>query len=188
MQINRTLRSAALALAAAACHLAAADVHWGATAGLGFPASDLKEGVDSRKGLTLGAQATIPLGHNHAIRPRLDIARFSSPWMTDGTLRYQGSVDTVKLGADYIYAFQGASKGPYVFCGLGGVANRADVDVEAPGLPRTSFSETVNKAYAQVGAGYQINRNWGVEAYHTRHRQIDDDLYSAFMVAVTARF
>lgn len=188
MHINRTLRSAALVLAAAGCHLAASDLQWGATAGLGAPAQDLKDGVDNRSGMTLGAQATIHLGAGQAIRPRLDVARFRSGWYDEVGLQARDTVDTLKLGADFIYHVTGEDHGPYVFAGLGGVASRHTLDVTGAGISGFSEAETVNTAYYQMGAGYQISRNWGVEAYHTRHKFSRDMIYSATFLAVTARF
>lgn len=188
MHINRTLRSAALALAAAACHLAAADVQWGATAGVAFPALDLKDGMDNRKGLTFGAQATLSLGHGHAIRPRLDIARYQA-----GVTQMQGfsvgaSLDTLKLGADYIYSFDGEGRGAYVFAGLGGVASRGVIDLYIPGLPASAQIQTTNTPYAQLGLGYQFTRTWGIEAYHARNRSLGATIAGANVLAVTARF
>jgi len=188
MHINRTLRSLALALTAATCHLAAADIQWGATAGLGFPAKDLKDAVDNAKGFTLGAQVFMDLGNGHGVRPRLDIARFRSPRITYLGVSDVFTVDTLRLGADYLYHFTGETKGAYAFGGMGGVYTRSTTTLSIGDLGLGSARDHVTKAYVQVGAGYQINRHWGVELYHAYHRTTSSHDFAATFLAATARF
>ncbi len=144
-------------LALAAAPLAAQDAHFGIQAGVNFPQSDLKEFIDNKLGITVGAHVAVDLGSGHVIRPRLDYAFYSAsvsnPLFTDDR-----KAKTLFVGADYLYFPAQRMEGFYATAGIG--AQNTKVEDFTGSDSKTAF------AWA-VGGGWQITDAVGAELRYT---------------------
>lgn len=168
-------------LALAAAPLAAQDAHFGIQAGVNFPQSDLKDFIDNKLGISVGANATIELGSGHVIRPRADYAFYSAsvsnPLFTDDR-----KVKALSVGADYMYFPAQRMEGFYATAGIG-VQNTKLED----------FTGSDNKtAFAwALGGGWQFTDVVGAELrYTSSHPSFDGGTFKAdaLNLGVTFKF
>ena len=119
------------------------------------PTQDLNTALDGKPGLGLGIHWLKRHGFQHSSRTRLD-------WNVWGQGPAVGGVKTqvsnYHLAFDHLYHFQDRDKGAYLVGGLGAV--RWFTEQEA--MSTTVRSHTT-KLGVTAGAGYQFNRNLGLE-------------------------
>lgn len=141
-------------LFSASVALTAQDLKYGLQAHVTLPLGDLKDTVDSKPGIGLGAHMTVDFGQGHVLRPRVDFIAFPDATVFD----VKNKVNNLSLGADYLYVFEGKT-GFYV---LGGLAvNRWKVDAELPGIGPLTVT-TTKLGYA-LGGGFAFNEQVSAE-------------------------
>lgn len=181
MQLKSLIPMTLGALVAAAGTLgSAAEVKFGGRLGVGFPTSDQRDLVGGKAGVTAGAFALFDLGNGHGVRPRLDYFQVKGSQTTLSDLSYSGTrlfntttaasnrIESWSLGVDYVYYFdQKTDQGWYLVAGLGAASNRltADITYTRAGLDASgTYSMRSTRPYATLGAGYQFNDCFSLEA------------------------
>ncbi len=174
------MRSAAMVLALPALSMQAQGFTWGLQVGGSASQGQLATVVGSAKAPTFGAHLFIPMDENQAIRPRIELAKFSGSWdELDASNRSLGrptattSVRTGFFGADYLVAVSGdAKQGFYVLGTLG--FQYTDYEVDQPHYNNPNLTAVIapggtygihqqSLAYG-AGFGYQFTETWGIEA------------------------
>lgn len=122
---------------------------------LNQPTQDLSTALDSKLGLGLGIHWLQHHGFQHTSRTRLD-------WNVWGQGPAVGGVKTqvsnYHLAFDHLYHFDDRDKGAYLVGGVGAVRWFTERETASA----TSRSHTT-KLGVTAGAGYQFNRNLGLE-------------------------
>ena len=181
MLYSRLAFGALLALGTCA---SAQELRYGVQAHLSLPSGDLKEAVDNKAGLGLGAHLTLDFGQGHLLRPRFDYTAYPDATVFDGI---SNKMDVLSLGVDYLYQLEG-STGFYVTGGL--AANRWKSEVEISGLG--TFSSNTTKLGYAAGVGYAFNAQVSAEARLTSTkfttRTVSDENANAFQLAALYRF
>ena len=150
---------------------------FGGAVSLAFPQGELKTDTHDKVGGALAFQVTFDLGGGHRLRPKAEVSLFR---VKDARRPGSDTHDTVDLtgaglGMDYLYALGGGNgRGPYLLGGLS--VQRWEVDYGT--YARTSSSSsTTNEVTrrrtalgAALGAGYQVNSWFGLEARYTHSR------------------
>ncbi|MDR3673266.1 MAG: outer membrane beta-barrel protein [Holophaga sp.] len=131
-------------------------------------------------GFGVGVQTAFDLGDGHAIAPRLEYQRYTDSSSVAGPvlspIDMNATVNCFSLGADYNYFFSGRTgRGFYVLGGLGVASASFNVTASTAGLSSQATShQTV--LYPEAGAGYQFNRNLGLEVLYKDLRFDDVNL------------
>jgi len=152
--------------------LAAADpVHYGFSAHVNFPMSDLENDLNGKVGVGGSFQVSIETSPRTIVRPRIDLDAYPVSERDRPGTTYRDRVDlgSVGIGADFLYSFSGSNQqGAY---GLGGVGiqrwletyssrDRHDHDYwEEDDTVRNRTSP-----WLALGVGYQFNPIVGLEA------------------------
>ncbi|WP_243288362.1 outer membrane protein [Geothrix terrae] len=183
-----TIRALILAAAALVAPALSAQEgpRFGLQAGLNLPQSDLKDAVDSKVGLNIGAQVTFNPTGGHMIRPRLDYTWF--PEYSESAFGASASmkISNFALGADYLYFVDGKPQGFYVTGGLSVVRWKMEVSASYLGSS-ASASEDTTKLGLAAGVGYQFNKTVGAEVRYLKSRAWDADM-DIIQVGATFRF
>ena len=177
-------RLALTALLAAGPFASAQELRYGVQAHVSLPVGDLKDAVDSKPGLGLGAHLTVDLGQGHVLRPRLDYVAFPDANVFEGV---KNKMSDLSFGVDYLFQVEGAT-GFYVTGGLS--AHRWNAEVEVSGLG--TFSSNTTKLGYAAGVGYAFNANVNAEARFTTTkfttRTVSDENANALQLGVLYRF
>lgn len=175
---------------------------FGLQGGIVLPEGDLKQGVDSKQGFSLGVHCTFDLGNGFAVRPRIDYLQFpswkrSSSYSSLGT-SYWSNASTqfshTAIGVDGLVHPTENQKAFYLLGGISYIAWKGAYDssygLSGPGGNtdiRESDSRTWNKPGISVGVGYGIGTRGFLEARYTLSKIGDDDS-SANLVVIGAGF
>lgn len=135
---------------ASAFALSAQDVRFGLQAQVGVPMGDLKDAVDSKAGLGLGAHLTWDFKPQMQLRGRVDYMAFPNVTVDN----VDSKVSNFSFGADYLYFIEG-SKGVYLTGGLS--LNRWEVDLGP-------FNASTTRTGVALGAGFAFNEHVSAEA------------------------
>ncbi len=166
-------------LLAAGCSLVAQDARFGIQGQIAIPQGDLKDAVDSKPGLGAGVHYTFAFDQ-HVIRPRFDVTFY--PEADLGSV--ETKVNSLALGADYLYFVEGRDRGLYFTAGLSAI--RWDVDVNIPGVGSDSYNTT--KLGVAGGVGYQWTRAFGTELRYVKSSLGHDASANSFVLGATFRF
>ena len=161
-------RAAAILIMGTALALSAQGVRFGVQGALSLPANDLADNADT--GLQLGGHARWDFRNGHGLMARADATFFGQ---NDGV-----DVSSLAVAADYTYHFERRQRGLYVLAGL------------AQQNYRTSFhgdSQNDSGLGFDLGAGYDLDRNLGLQARYTT-TNVSDATYSALNLGVTYTF
>ena len=183
-----TLRTLALITATlAAPALCAQDApRFGLQAGLNLPMGDLKDAVDSKVGLNIGAHMALDFKGGHMLRPRVDYTWFPEYSVSGGGASASTKFSSLSLGADYLYYVDGRPQGLYFTGGLALVQWKAESSASYLGIS-ASGSQTTTKLGLAVGAGYQFNKTVGAEVRYQMSKAWEGNL-DAIQVGVTFQF
>lgn len=184
------ISGALLALVGSAAALQAQDVRYGLQVHGNIPLGDLKDAADSKVGFGGGGHMTIDLGDGHMLRPRLDYVVYPENKAFVGPIR-GSKVSDASLGLDYIYDFGGKDGDFYLTAGLALHRWRAEYDYLVNGNVTVRSTSTSNKVGVAVGAGFNFNPSFGVEARYvaTKFQQGSTDRTAdALQVAALYRF
>lgn len=181
MRVSRLVLSTLLLSASA---LFAQDLKYGVQVHISSPTGDLREAVDSKPGIGLGAHMTVDFGQGHVLRPRLDYVAFPDATVFDGV---KNQVNELSLGADYLFKIQEV-EGLYLLGGLS--ANRWKFDSEVVG--HGTFSTSSTKLGFALGTGFSFNDNVSAEVRFTvtkfDSRTVSGQNANALQAAVLYRF
>jgi hypothetical protein len=149
---------------------AAGPVHYGFSAHVDFPMSNLDTDLNGKVGAGASFQVSIETSERTIIRPRVDLDVFpvSEHNRPDSTFRDRVDLGSLGVGADFLYAFSGQnSHGLY---GLGGVGLQrwvetwSSYDTEGHrGWERDDSVGNRTSPWLAVGLGYQFNPIVGLE-------------------------
>lgn len=167
------------ALLAAGGGLAAQEARFGLQGQVSIPQGDLKDAVDSKLGLGLGVHGTFAFDH-HVIRPRLDFTFY--PEADFGGV--EAKVNSMALGADYLYFVEGKDRGVYFTAGLSAIRWEVDVNISGFG----SGSSNTTKLGVAGGVGYQWNRAFGAELRYVKSSLGHDASANNLVLGATFRF
>jgi len=195
MSLSRPLLSV---LTLAALPLGAQDVRFGVQLHANLPSADLKELADSKAAFGGGAHLTFDLGQGHVLRPRVDYMIFpenksfldaSVPNIAGG----KAKMDAISAGADYLYFFDGKDEGFYLTGGLSWNRWKFDYDYSIKVGQTTvagSATRSTSKVGAAAGVGFNLNRNFGVEARYlaSKFENASGDAVNAGIVQLTASY
>ncbi len=183
-----TIRALILAAAALAAPALSAQEgpRFGLQVGVNLPQSDLKDAVDSKAGLNVGAQVTFNPTGGHMIRPRLDYT-----WFPEYNQDFMGAsvgmkISNLALGADYLYFVDGKPQGFYITGGLSAVRWKMEVSASYLGASASESEETTKLGLA-AGVGYQFNKTVGAEVRYLKSSAWEGDL-DMIQVGATFRF
>ncbi len=137
--------------------------------------------LGAKSGPTAGFQAVVDLGGGHAIRPRADWTQLIHDYFKSG-LVFTGvdptqvqtdgnfAIQSLSMGADYLYHLDAERKGLYVFAGAGLSRHRlkgsGDLHLNGDRVWTYAFHDAVYRPYAQVGVGYQLREHLSLEVRH----------------------
>ncbi len=152
---------------------------FGVQAHVTAPQGDLKDLVDSKLGLGIGAHVTLDLaGGMHVLRPRLDYTMYPKA----NFFGVSNKVNSLGAGVDYLFFVDGKQQGVYFTAGLG--VTRWDYEWNN-GVG--SVSDTSTKATYAVGMGFNFNQTFGAELrYNSSH--IGNATANGIQVGATFRF
>ena len=180
MKIASRLPAACLVPVVLCCLPASAvDTSFGLQGAVMEPLGNLKTLTGNSLGFGLAATLTVDLGGGRTVRPRMDY------------LSYPGRVGYFRLeqfsgGADYVYFTEGRSSHGLYYVAGAGIANN-NYETFQP-----SFARAYTNPYLALGAGYQLNADWGVEFRFSSSRYTDQNgnasPINAFGIAGTVRF
>jgi hypothetical protein len=150
---------------------AAVPVHYGFSAHLNFPMSDLDKDINGKVGGGGSFQVSIETSDRTIVRPRLDLDTFpvSEQDRPNSTMRDRMDLGSVGIGADFLYSFGGRNDhGCYALGGVGvqrwlQTSSSQDTD----GYHAWRNNDTVRNRttpYLALGTGYQFNPVVGLEA------------------------
>lgn len=170
---------------------------FGLQGGIVLPQGDLKQGVDSKQGLTLGAHCTFDLGNGFEVRPRVDYLQFpswkrSSSYTSFGTTYWDNSstqFSHTAIGVDGIVHPAENQKAFYLVGGISYIAWKGEYAGSfgmsgAGGNTAISESEsrTWNKPGFSIGVGYLVGTRGFLEARYTMSKIGDDDSSANLLV------
>lgn len=185
----RLFTALAVAIAFGAVQARAEEPRFGLQLHANIPTGDLKDAVDSKPGVGVGAHATFDLGGGHVLRPRLDAVFFPE----SNVQGFKTKADDLSLGTDYLY-FPGAKpEGLYLTAGI--ALHRWKVDTTIPAFgpyPAVSGSQTSYRFGYSAGLGYNFNRAVGAELRFVSTKYANqtawDSTANALQAGVTFRF
>jgi hypothetical protein len=150
---------------------AAVPVHYGFSAHLNFPGSDLNQDLNGKVGVGGSFQTSIEASDRLIARPRVDLDAFPVYEKDRPNSTYRDRVDlgSVGIGVDFLYSFSGRNdQGVY---GLGGVGVQRWIQTRSSrntdGHHDWSNDDTVRNRtspWLALGVGYQFSRIVGLEA------------------------
>ena len=150
---------------------AAGPVHYGFSAHVNFPMSDLDHDLNGKVGAGGSFQVSIETSDHTIVRPRLDLDAFpvSEKDRPNSTFRDKVDLGAVGIGADFLYSFSGRNdQGVY---GLGGVGVQRWIQTHSSrntsGNDYWHNDDTVGNRtspWLALGVGYQFNPIVGLEA------------------------
>lgn len=120
------------------------------------PTQDLKTALDGKQGFGIGIHSLHRHGFHHTSRTRFDWNVWGQGNAVNGV---KTTVSNYNLAFDHLYHFEDRDQGPYLVGGLGAVRWFTE--------QQTAVATTRNhttKLGVTGGAGWQFNRNFGVEA------------------------
>jgi len=159
----------------------AQDFQPGVHAAINLPMGDLGSAVDHRLGLTAGGHLGIYYGGGHELRPRADITRYQGGWTPEGDTYNRNTITAWQMGCDYLFYTEARPQNLYLTMGMGYGWWTVDPD-------RGSSHSTSSFSMA-IGAGYRINRSFGVEArFTTGQFQSTNGQASALQLMASMRF
>ena len=147
---------------------------------------------EAKQGYGLGAFATYDLGSGQAVVAKLGADRFSKLKTGDDVV---GGIETtassISVGADYIMHLNKSKTGFYGLAGLD-VQRKHVKKYEQPVVGEQAKTKA-NKTELgfNVGAGYDLNKNLGVQACYKIHTKKEDakrNSYPSVSVGVTYTF
>jgi hypothetical protein len=155
--------------------LAAQDFRFGVQLHANLPSADLKDAADSKAGFGGGAHMTWDLGGGSVIRPRIDYVVYPEnknfpDYSISASANGKAKLDNLSAGADYLYFFEGKDTGFYITGGISWNRWKFDYDYTYRIGNQTlsgSSSRSANKVGGAAGVGFNLNRNFGVEARYT---------------------
>ncbi len=150
--------------------LAGATPRWGVQAALAVPTGDLSD--TSSTGLQVGGHAKWNFGAGHGIMARADLTLYGQ--------RYGFSDRSLGAGADYTYHLDRNQRGFYVLGGL------SVVDYHWSTLDNRSHTDTA--LGPDLGVGYDLSRNLGLQARYTFHSGSDSSNLNSLNLGVTYTF
>jgi hypothetical protein len=175
-----TLNRIALAtLLVAGTGLMAQDARFGLQVQAAIPQGDLKDAVDSKLGIGLGAHGTFAFDQ-HAIRPRFDYTFYPEADLSG----VKNKVSSMALGVDYLYFVDAKDNGIYFTGGLSAI--RWKVDADFAGLGSTSASTT--KLGVAAGLGYQWTKAFGTEVRYVNSCLNSNFTANNIVLGATFRF
>lgn len=149
---------------------AAVPVHYGFSAHVNVPMSELHSDIDGKLGVGGSFQVSFETSDRVIVRPRLDVDVFPMEERRRPGTHYRERIDlgSVGIGADVLYAFSGRNdQGLY---GLGGVGlvrwSQTYSTRNTSGYHSWDEDDTDRSRvspYVALGLGYQINRIVGLE-------------------------
>lgn len=183
-----TLRTLVLTLAAlSAPALGAQEApRFGLQAGLNLPQADLKDAVDDKVGVNIGAHMALSFKGGHMLRPRVDYTWFPEHTMSGGGASVSVKFSGLSLGSDYLYFVDGTAQGLYFTGGLALIQWKAESSASFLGSS-ASGSETTTKLGVAAGLGYQFNRTVGAELRYQTSKAWEGTL-DTLQAGVTLRF
>lgn len=141
---------------------------WGVQGGLSVPSADLSDSANL--GLTGGGNGKWNLGRGHAVIGRADLALYG---------RKNGNSDSsVAVAGDYTYHLSRNQQGLYF---LGGVS------VMDYSWSRQDNSRSDTALGLDLGVGYDLDRNVGLQARYTTH-SVSGGTLDALNLGVTYTF
>lgn len=120
------------------------------------PTQDLKTALDGKQGYGIGIHSLHRHGFHHTSRTRFDWNVWGQGNAVAGV---KTTVSNYTLAFDHLYHFEDRDQGPYLVGGLGAVRWFTERQMAAGTL-----RNHVTKLGVTGGAGWQFNRNFGVEA------------------------
>ena len=166
---NRYLMTSLLALASAAL-LAGATPRYGVQGALALPEGDLSD--TSSAGIQVGGHALWDFGRGHGIMGRADLTLYSQ--------HHDESNTSLGVGADYTYHVEGRRHGFYLLGGL------SLMDYHWSSLDDRSHTDT--SLGPDLGVGYDLDRNFGVQARYTFHTGAESSDLNSLNLGVTYTF
>ena len=163
--MNRTLTILILSTGLA---LSAQDARFGVQGALSFPRQDLADVADT--GLQAGGHALWDFGVGRGLMARADLTSYGQ--------NHDFKVRTLAVGADYLYHFEGRPRGVYALAGLAAQSFHTS---------RTGHSSNDSGLGVDLGAGYDLNRNLGLQARFTT-TSLSSISYDALNLGVTYTF
>jgi hypothetical protein len=159
-----------LPLAFGVCLQASAPVHFGGSIHLNAPFSDLKTDLHDKVGFGGSFQVSFELGERALVRPRFDLDHYpvSSYDRPGSNYREEVGLNSVGLGADWLYSFSGRrNEGAYGLAGLGllrwfQTLNATDYTHHSAWSSSDTKKNRVSP-WVALGLGYQFNRVVGLE-------------------------
>jgi hypothetical protein len=157
-----------LLTALAGIPLAAQNVRFGVQGALALPVGDL--GDSANLGLQLGGHARWDFGQGHGLLGRADLNLYGS--------RNNFSSSSLGLGADYTYHLERTLHGLYFLAGL---------SLQDYHMDHSDHSFNDSGLGIDLGAGYELNRNLGLQVRYTSH-SFNHSTLSALNLGVTYTF
>ena len=161
-------KAVAILIMGTALALSAQDVRFGVQGALSLPTNDLADNANG--GLQGGGHVRWDFNRGHGLMARADVTLFGK---NDGV-----EVSDLAVAADYTYHFERRQRGMYV---LGGLAQH-NYHTSYRGSSRNDGGLGLD-----LGAGYDLNRNLGLQARYTTNN-FSDMTYSALNLGVTYTF
>ncbi len=172
MQLARISRQALIAASAASTLALSAGVpvHYGFSAQINAPMSELHSDIDGKPGLGGSFQVSFETSDRVIIRPRVDIDVYplAERRRTGTSIRERIDLGSVGIGADVLYAFSG--RNDQGFYGLGGVGllrwtqTYSTRDTSGHhGWDEDDTDRSRVSPWVALGVGYQFNRIVGLE-------------------------
>lgn len=141
----------ALLVIASGAFLLGASPQFGVQGALAFPMGDLSDSANV--GVQAGGHARWDFGRGHGLMARGDVTVYG---------QNNGSSDTsLGIGADYTYHVDQNRRGFYLLGGLSVVDYHWDT--------RDGYSHTDSSLGPDLGIGFDLNRNLGLQARYTFH-------------------
>lgn len=149
---------------------AAVPVHYGFSAHVNAPMSDLHSDIDGKLGVGGSFQVSFETSDRVIVRPRLDVDVFPVEERRRSGTNYRERIDlgSVGIGADVLYAFSGRNdQGLYGLGGVGLVRWSQVYSTRNTSGTHTWDEDDTDRSrvspWVALGLGYQINRIVGVE-------------------------
>lgn len=169
MKFNKAAMTVMLAIASGA-FLAAATPQWGVQGALAFPQGDLSDSASV--GLQGGGHARWDFGQGHGLMARGDLTLYGQ--------RHGFSDDSLGIAADYTYHLDRNRRGLYFLGGLSLVDYHWDA--------RDGRSHTDTVLGPDLGVGYDLNRNVGLQGRYTFHSASGSSSLDSLNLGVTYTF
>ena len=144
------------------------DARFGIQGAVSVPWADLSD--NANLGIQFGGHGRWDFGQGHGLKGRVDLAYYGQ--------KFDISTSSLGLGADYTFHFDRHQRGLYW---LGGVS----IANYSRNTPSGKLND--NGLGVDLGLGYDLNRNLGIEARLTRHA-FDQATMTALNLGVSYTF